>query len=558
MHIGTHHNHAHAASGAKAAKGGAEKAKKEKAEAQQEAPAESVTISYLPQDPSLIPAQKGVLEGKVEPGLVGERFRVSVPSTFPTPTPDKDGNYHYHVDDPNFDSANSYFVSAQTLSMAEAYAGREIPWSFSKELDRDQLILHPHAGGGTVNAFYISEAGSTNYFNYKNEDKHTHRTGVMSDVVAHETGHAILDAMRPTYIRTLAVPAGGFHESFGDMISVLRALHEPTILAALKDETKGDLSKSNIVSKLAEQLGQDAYGVPYLRDAVNDHKFADQHFLPYIDREAKDGNSFGTEPHAYATLFTGAFYDLFGSLYNEASKDPNVSFVDAVSAARDAAGSLLMRAVDLAPVGNPHYPEMAEAFMQADALDNDGALRPFIEAAFRNRGILNDANVESYEARMQSTPQVSLKGASLKDAKSAEKFLAANRKALGLPKDVEFAFENTYKTDKGETFVMFSTKREGVLDHPDFGTNEGSKYEGVGGLVLAFDKEKNLIVNNYDEVSDREMGEIKNNVRGLSLAGNLVMGNGSPTDVDVRNKVHVQVVNSGSGPILRKSGILYC
>lgn len=563
MNIGTH-NHAHAAAKtSKAGKAPAEK-KAPKETKTEEAPKESVSISYLPQDPTLLEPQQGTLEGKVEAGPTGPRFRVSVPSTFPTATPDKDGNFLYEVGDPNFDSANSYYVSAQTLQMAESYAGREIPWSFAKELDRDQLIIHPHAGSGTVNAFYIAEAGSTNYFNYTTENRDVHRTGVMSDVVAHETGHAILDAMRPTYIRSLSIPAGGFHESFGDMVSMLRALHEPTIIAALKDETKGDLGKSNIVSRLAEQLGQDAYGTDYLRDAVNNHKYADQHFLPYIDRDYRnaqgqpDGNSFGTEPHAYATLFTGAFYDLFGALYNAAAADPNVSFTDAVAAARDTAGSLLMRAVEFAPMGNPAYPEMAEAFLQADAVDNKGALRPLIEEAFRNRNILSDSNVQNFEARVQSIPDVKLATGAGKTAEAAEKFLEANRKSLKLPSGVEFAFENTYKSDKGETFLTFSTKREGILDSPDFGTNEGSKYEGVGGLVLGFDADKKLFLKNYDEVTDREMSDIKNNVRALSVAGNLVMGNGSPQDAHARDKVHVQVVNTGNGPVLRKAPVLYC
>ncbi len=567
MHIGTHHNHAHAAKASPSAKApkAAPKATESPSTEAAPAPSESVTISYLPQDTGMIPVQQGKVEEKLEAGPTGSRLRVSVPRNFPQATPDKDGNFNFKPDDPNFDSVNTYYVANQTLKVAEEYAGREIPWSFTEELGREQMIIHPHAGSGVVNAFYSSEGGNINFFNYKNEDKVVHRTGMQSDVVAHEAGHAILDALRPTYIRTLAVPAGGFHESFGDMIAMLRALHEPTIIASLKEETKGDLSKSNIVSRVAEQLGQDAYGTNYLRDAVNDHKFADQHFLPYVDREhrnaqgQRDGNSFGTEPHAYATLFTGAFYDLFGSLYDSAAKNPDASFTDAVSSARDQAGKLLLRAIEFAPVGNPAYPEMAEAFLQADAVDNDGALRPFIEEAFRNRNILSDDNVANFEARTQSMPAVKL-SADATEAKGADKFLAAKRKSLGLPDGVEFAFEGSYKNKAGETFLTFSTTRQGMLDDPDFGTNEGSKFEGVGGLVLGFNSSGKLFVNNYDEVTDREMSDIKNHVRSLSLSGNLIQGSGDghQHDHEAREKVHVTVVNDGHGPVLRKAPVVYC
>jgi hypothetical protein len=567
MHIGTHHNHAHTAAAKNVAP--AAKATKTAPAAEKkadDAPKESVSLTYLPQDTGLIPVQQGQVEGKLEAGPSGPRLRVSVPRNFPQATPDKDGNFNFKPDDPNFDSVNTYFVAHQTLQVAEEYAGREIPWSFSKELGREEMIIHPHAGAGVVNAFYSSEGGSINFFSYKNDDKVVHRTGLQSDVVAHEAGHAILDALRPTYIRTLAVPAGGFHESFGDMIAMLRALKEPSIIASLKEETKGDLSKSNVVSRVAEQLGQDAYGTNYLRDAVNDHQFADQHFLPYVDREHRnpegkpDGNSFGTEPHAYATLFTGAFYDLFGALYENAAKDPNVNFTDAVSTARDQAGELLLRAVEFAPIGNPAYPEMAEAFLQADAIDNAGALRPFIEEAFRGRNVINDENVQNFESRLQSTPNVKLR-ASATEEKGAVEFLNDQREALGLPEGVDFQFESSYKNKAGETFLTFSTQREGLLDDPDFGTNEGAKFEGVGGLVLGFDAKNKLFVKNYDEVTDREMSDIKNHVRSLAVAGNLIQGSGDAAhqhDLEAREKVHVVLVNDGNGPVLRKAPVLYC
>ncbi len=557
MRIDTNHAHAKTQATGKTAKAAStEKAPKAAKSEAVEAPKETVSFSYLPQDEALTAPEQGQIDGKVEAGPTGPRIKVSVPRNFPQAAPDASGNFSYEIDDPKFDSANSYYITNQTLNMAQEYAGRELPWSFTESLGREQILIHPHAGSGVVNAFYSSDAGSVNYFNYTTEDRSVHRTGIMPDVVAHETGHAILDAIRPTYIQSLAVPAGGYHESFGDMVSMLRALHEPTVLAELKAESKGDLGSSNIVTRLAEQLGVDAYGTPYLRDAVNEHKYADQHFLPYTD-PSMHGNGFGTEPHAYATLFTGAFYDLFNGVYNAVSADPDLSFSDSVAAARDAVGQLLFRATELAPIGNPAYPEMAEAFLQADAIDNDGALRPFIEEAFRGRNILTDKNVENFDAKMASVPNVKLRKSAL-EATGAMDFLADKREALNLPEGVSFEFNKSYKNDKGETFLTYTTTRQGDLDDSDFGTNEGSKYEGVGGLVLAFDDKGKMFANNYDEVSDREMNDIKDQVRSLSLAGNLIMGEGDAHNHGAREAIHVQTVNTASGPVLRKSGVLYC
>ncbi|MCA9795002.1 MAG: hypothetical protein KC910_24510 [Candidatus Eremiobacteraeota bacterium] len=512
-------------------------------------PADEVSISYLPQNPDLLGVKHAkVKAGELGDGPSGKRLKVTVPRNFPEAKASDKGNFLFRPDDPRFDSVNTYYVASQTLAMAENYAGRSLPWSFTEELGREQMLVHPHAGLDTANAFYSAEGGSINFFSYTGANNEVHRTGLQSDVVSHETGHAILDALKPMYINSLAVPAGGFHESFGDMMAMLRALHEDSVVAALKSETSGDLSGSNIVSRLAEQLGFDAYGTPALRDAINDHKFADQHFLPYYN--PKDGGAFGTEAHAYANLFTGAFYDVFEGLYDLQNQDPNKSFTEAVGSARDQAGKLLLRAIEFSPVGNPAYPEVALAFLQADEIDNGGKFRPLLEQIFKNRKILTDEDIQGLDAR--SLPNISLHGDVMTE-KGADKFLASKRDKLGLPKDVDFSFAQAYKTEKGETFLVWETHRDALLDDPDFGMQEGSKFRGVGGLSLAFDADGKLMACNYDEVSEREMNDIRDHLRTTMAAGALA------TDVNDHDhsKLHVQVIQDG-GPVLQKAPVVYC
>ncbi len=488
---------------------------------------DKVSLSYLPQCPGVMPESVKEFDGKIAAGPTDSRLKVSVPRSFPTAAPDKNGNFLYTPDDPNFDSVNTFAVARQTLEIAQKYSDREIPWSFSKDLGRDQMLIHPHAGKGTANAFYSSEAGSVNFFSYTGEDRNIYRTGLQSDVIAHEVGHAVLDALRPNYIRSFSVPSGGYHESFGDMLSFLRALHEPEVVDQLKAETKGDLSRSNVASRLAEQLGQTLVGTPSLRDAINDHKFADQHFLTYLGDQKRDGaNSFGTEPHAYANLFTGAFYDIFQAVYEKAAADPDVTFHQAIASARDTVGGLLFRATEIGPVGNPAYPEMAQAFIQADMIDNGGENISEIASVFAERNILNQRQLEQVSANISEVPNIRLRKAALKEEGALE-FLTEKAEALGLAKDVEYTFDNAYQNRKGETYLNFSSKRIGDLDDPDFGINEGSRYEGIGGLTLLFDKSGKLMAKTLDEITDREMSDIKNFIRESSHAEQFVSYSGS-------------------------------
>lgn len=537
-----------------------------------QAPVETdkVSLSYFPQSQGVMQDSVKEFHEKITAGPTDDRLRVSVPRNFPTATPDADGNFIYSPDDPNFDSVNTFAVARQTLDIAQKYSDREIPWGFSQELGRNQMIIHPHAGKDTANAFYSSESGSVNFFSYSGEDRNIYRTGLQPDVIAHETGHAVLDAIRPTYIRSFSVPSGGFHESFGDMLSFLRALHEPEVVDQLKVETKGDMSQSNVASRLAEQLGQTLIGTPSLRDAINDHKFADQHFLTYLGDKKKDGaNSFGTEPHAYANLFTGAFYDIFQAVYEKAAADPDVTFHQAIEKARDTMGHLLFRATEIGPIGSPAYPDMAKAFMQADVIDNGGENLDEIASVFAERKILSERQLEEAAVQISDVPNVRLRKAAM-EKEGAQQFLADKSEALGLPKDVKFDFQNAYKNKKGETYINFTTKRLGELDDPDFGLNEGSRYEGLGGLTLLFDEKGKLLAKNYDPITDREMNDIKDYIRERSIAEQFVAFSGvegqhhsdahDHSDCNHINnpKLMFTVRNDGQGPILSKAPVVFC
>jgi hypothetical protein len=512
----------------------------------------SLQLSYLPQDQGMIPAQLG--EVTANDKLANERFQLSVGSGFPQVSADKEGKVLVaDENDPRFDSANCFFIANHTLGMAETYAGGRIDWSFQDSLGHPMLIK-PHAGKDTQNAYYNPQSGSLNFFSYLDEKTgERQRTGMSRDIIAHETGHAILDALRPHYIESLSVGAGGFHESFGDMIAILSALNDEHVVEALRVQTRGDLSKPNIVSGIGEQLGASCFDKGPLREAINKHKYADQAFLPLTD-ENDPANGMGSECHSYANLFNGAFYDLFLAFYNQAGAQ-STDFATAVAEARDKAGSLLLRAVEMGPVGDISYREAAMAFLRADNIDNGGANQETIAKVFCDRKIIRPEDVKLVAE--EQVPDLKWSPKLEKPAEALE-WLNDHREALGLPPNVEFDFDKLRTTEAGERFVQFSSARDQLLNGPGFGDYEGSQIRAHGGVLLGFDADGQLFTFNHDEITDREMEDTTAFFQVNNEAGQIMRasGEGQSYSRKSRPKLQVESVMINGSRVLRRGGVI--
>src|SRR5690606_21646364 len=120
------------------------------------------------------------------------------------------------------------------------------------------------------------------------------------DIVAHETGHAILDGLKPDWIRAGNPPqTGGLHESFGDLTAVFLALSQLDLVEAAIVQCKADLHDGNFLADVAEQFGE-ALGRPNgLRNADNDLKLS----------------QVGTSVQAISQVFTGAVYDILADVF---------------------------------------------------------------------------------------------------------------------------------------------------------------------------------------------------------------------------------------------------
>ena len=124
--------------------------------------------------------------------------------------------------------------------------------------------------GVDFNAFYARDSG-LNFFHGLVDNVAppvTVFSGASPQVVDHELGHAILDAVKPELFNTASLEVAAFHEAFGDISSMLSALQLPSLRDLVLQQTGGQLNSNSRLSQLARQLGGNHVRGTLVRDFV--------------------------------------------------------------------------------------------------------------------------------------------------------------------------------------------------------------------------------------------------------------------------------------------------
>ena len=225
--------------------------------------------------------------------------------------------------------------------------------------------------------FFATDVGGT-----------TVATAESPDVVSHELGHAVLDAIRPQLWDAMSTEVAAFHESFGDMSAILTALQQPAIRKEVLAETGGALYRSSRLSRVAEQLGWGlsqrqpcAAESDALRNAVNCFSYQPPKTLP----ATAPAVLLSSGPHSFSRVFTGAFFQMYAGMVLLINRPPTSG--DLLQATVDT-GRLLVTAVRAAPIVPDYFAQIAAHLLQADAELFGGRYSSAIQYGFAGRGIL--------------------------------------------------------------------------------------------------------------------------------------------------------------------------
>lgn len=333
------------------------------------------------QDPSVteMGTRKAFLHGVILEGPRDARITSGQPGIAPV-SPNAFGDFIVPPESEQFDAVHTFTVVRQTLTMyqrvlAASDSGAPLPWAWNSGTNTAPLEIFPHGLPNVMNAYYSRTERALKFGDFiPNGMPDRMFTCRSFDIVAHETGHAVLDGLKPQWILSSAPPqTGGLHEAFGDLTAIFLALSQMDQVEAVIAQTKADLHDKTFLADMAEQFGLALGRSNGLRNADNDLTLAET----------------GNQVHAISQVFTGAVYDILADIFAY-ERQPGLE--DDAAVLHRVGGylcSLTLRALVAAPDAGATYADVANEMLRlAEADGKPVDYRNFIRNRFTLREVV--------------------------------------------------------------------------------------------------------------------------------------------------------------------------
>lgn len=281
--------------------------------------------------------------------------------------------------------------------------GRQRPKYIVAEVQR--LRIYPHALR-TNNAYYSPEKKALlfGYFPADSSDADSTAPGSMvfaclsSDIVAHETTHALLDGLHRRFQEASNPDVPAFHEAFADVVALFQHFTITELVRSEIGRARGDLSAASLLAGLAEQFGEGSNRRGPLRN--------------YLDPVVRALNYNQTqEPHERGSILVFAIYEAFlkvvarrtegtiriasggSGILPAGSLHPDLveRLTGETCAAAQYVLQMCIRALDYCPSVDITFGEYLRALITADrdlVPDDPFGHRVAFMESFKNRGIL--------------------------------------------------------------------------------------------------------------------------------------------------------------------------
>ena len=375
-------------------------------------------INFIPNDPltvDILPMRRVTRRADRPTGRAGITLAGNVaPARYPEGTPE-------------FVAWQARQAAILAIEAWEAVLGTPLT-AWSQEASDPASLLLRYDAGEDLNAYYDRETLS---FFHATKGATTTYSGASTDVVAHEAGHAILDALRPDLWGVNLLEVGGFHEAFGDVTAIVTALHDRKTRDALLARSP-ELNTPNFVEATAEDLSaaiRRFYGAKFSasqpRRALNTFTWQ----LPETMPTTGGPNVMIAEVHSIARIMSGCFYDVLRAIFVQSGKLTQTGLWTATKTA----AALFYEAVRNAPAVPRFFRAVGRSMVLADQQRHGGAHRDLIKQAFANHGLTlgADALLAAEMALAGASPRVRRGAMAVEDATIADlrgRFAAGSRK----------------------------------------------------------------------------------------------------------------------------------
>ncbi|MES3025154.1 MAG: hypothetical protein V4857_26565 [Pseudomonadota bacterium] len=353
------------------------------------------------QDPSVtdVGTRKAFLPGIVLEGPRDARIVHGTPG-IDAVSPNAFGDFIAAPDSPQFDAVHTFAVVRQTLTMYQrALAASDhaspLPWQWNSSIDTEPLQVFPYGLPNVMNAFYSRSQCCLKFGDFvpsgSSERVFTCRS---FDIVAHETGHAVLDGLKPEWLLADNPPqTGGLHEAFGDLTAIFLALSQLDQCEAVIAQTKARLHDKTFLADIAEQFGLALGRANGLRNADNDITMSEA----------------GDQVHAISQVFTGAMYDILADLFSHERKPDQRDDAAVLHGVGDYLRGLLLRSLIGAPDRAPTFVDVVNEMLRLVEADGKPVeYRNFIRNRFTLREVVLSPQSlgEDHQAGVQLAPAV--------------------------------------------------------------------------------------------------------------------------------------------------------
>jgi hypothetical protein len=364
------------------------------------------------------------------------------------------------LDHPAFIQASVCGGIFRTLDIFEEAdsLGRRVKWAFPGE----QLLVVPRAGEWG-NAFYERASRSLQLF-YVTEPHRRVYAAHSQDIIAHETAHAILDAVAPDLYDAALPQSLAIHEAVADIAMLLSAFRSRKLTDRVREHVGDALERPNAFTQVAEQFGAVVgRGTGGIRDLNNTRTLAE------VD---------ATSPHALSEVLSGALYSVMVRIHRElldATVDDSAPATSLASPAEyrqaapapetaaappPAGGSrtqigrqrafwiaaerfkrTVLRTLDYLPPGEASFVDFGRALLASDEASHpdSGEQRDWLREEFVRRGIVADAAQLDVP---RDFDHAAVRGLDLDELVRSDwlayRFVERNRELLGVPPRTPF------------------------------------------------------------------------------------------------------------------------
>ncbi len=380
--------------------------------------------------------------------------------------------------------------------------GRPVPWAFAGH----RLIVVPHAGSG-ANAYYDRHSKSLQFYVYGDQEAPKY-TCLSRDIVAHETGHAVLDGIRPYYLEHSSAQTAAFHEFVADLTAVLTALRDNKLRGAVVERVGADLSRDKLVSGIGDEIGEHIHGKKApLRSALEHLSMGD--LRPDLS------------PHRCSQVMTNAMFEILCAVAQEEvgkvqRNGKETSPAQALWIATEKFGRMALQALDLCPPADVQFLDYARAVLRNDVLVNpetSESYREIILKVFHQRGLCDgECSIEQYvDGKCALSfdvgdhlpdPGVSHDIDQIAGSRTgAYYFLDDNRNELRIPAHADIEICDLYTNRKmgraglrrpREVVLLYLWRERLELDGQRFGRLQGECVDLLCGGTLVFDHLGNI------------------------------------------------------------------